>query len=136
MAAKSFVGYPTIKNLPSVSSFPSKFILFRSKYNQKHGKMCDFGTNLMKKSGLRNLRLRPRVSLGGFLGGIFKGDDNGESTRQKYDGNVSLINGMEAEMLGLSDSELRERTVVLRERARKGESLDSLLPLLGVEVRG
>ena len=69
------------------------------------------------------------ASLGGFLGGIFKGTDTGESARQQYASTVSTINGMEAEMSALSDSELREKTSMLRERAQQGQSLESLLPV-------
>lgn len=69
------------------------------------------------------------ASLGGFLGGMFKGTDTGESTRQQYAPTVTLINGLEAEMSALSDSELREKTSSLKERAQMGESLDSLLPV-------
>lgn len=73
--------------------------------------------------------MRAMASLGGFFSGIFKGNDTGESTRQQYGGTVSLINGMEVTMKSLSDIELRERTEVLKQRAGKGESLDSLLPV-------
>lgn len=69
------------------------------------------------------------ASLGDLLGGIFKGNDTGESTRQQYASTVGVINGLEAEMSALSDSELREKTLVLKERAQRGESLDSLLPV-------
>lgn len=69
------------------------------------------------------------ASLGGFLGGMFKGTDTGESTRQQYAPTVTLINGLEAEMSALSDSKLREKTSSLKERAQMGESLDSLLPV-------
>lgn len=75
------------------------------------------------------------ASLGGLLGGIFKGTDTGESTRQKYASTVDVINGLEAEMLALSDSELRDKTLVLKERAQKGEPLDSLLPEAFAVVR-
>lgn len=77
-------------------------------------------------------RARPvpvAASLGGLLGGIFKGTDTGEATRHKYAATVNVINGLEAEMSALSDSELREKTSVLRERAQQGQSLDSLLPV-------
>ncbi|KAK3445778.1 hypothetical protein EUGRSUZ_A01004 [Eucalyptus grandis] len=75
------------------------------------------------------------ASLGGLLGGIFKGGDTGESTRQQYAGTVSVINGLEAEISALSDSELRDRTSVLKQRAQRGESLDSLLPEAFAVVR-
>ncbi|CBI37057.3 unnamed protein product, partial [Vitis vinifera] len=75
------------------------------------------------------------ASLGGLLGGIFKGTDTGESTRQQYAGTVTLINNLEAEMSAVSDSELRDRTRLLKERAQRGESLDSLLPEAFAVVR-
>ncbi|PKI68656.1 hypothetical protein CRG98_010936 [Punica granatum] len=75
------------------------------------------------------------ASLGGLLGGIFKGNDTGESTRQQYAGTVGVINGMEVEMASLSDSGLRERTQLLKQRAQQGESLDSLLPEAFAVVR-
>lgn len=70
-----------------------------------------------------------RASLGGLLGGIFKGNDTGESTRQQYAGTVTAINRLESEMAALTDAELREKTFALKERASQGESLDSLLPV-------
>ena len=69
------------------------------------------------------------ASLGGLLGGIFKGTDTGESTRQQYAAVVNIINGLEPEISALSDSELRDRTFSLRERAQQGQTLDSLLPV-------
>ncbi|KAL3827729.1 hypothetical protein ACJIZ3_016531 [Penstemon smallii] len=79
----------------------------------------------------RKRRLCPVVSaaLGGLLGGIFgSGTDTGESTRQLYANTLSLINQMESEISSLSDSQLREKTSALQQRARSGHSLDSLLP--------
>ncbi|KAL7227028.1 hypothetical protein ACSBR1_021989 [Camellia fascicularis] len=83
----------------------------------------------------RPFAFSPTASLGGLLGGIFKGADTGESTRQQYSSTVSLVDGFEAEMSTLSDSQLRERTGVLKERARRGDSLDSLLPETFAVVR-
>ena len=83
-----------------------------------------YSNNRMRRMGMVTV-----ASLGGFLGGIFKGTDTGESTRQQYAATVSTINGMEAEMSALSDSELREKTSMLRERAQQGQSLESLLPV-------
>ncbi|KAK4482116.1 hypothetical protein RD792_009255 [Penstemon davidsonii] len=79
----------------------------------------------------RKRRLWPVVSaaLGGLLGGIFgSGTDTGESTRQLYANTLALINQMESEISSLSDSQLREKTSALQQRARSGHSLDSLLP--------
>ncbi|OAO96586.1 hypothetical protein AXX17_AT4G02260 [Arabidopsis thaliana] len=75
------------------------------------------------------------ASLGGLLGGIFKGSDNGESTRQQYASIVASVNRLETEISALSDSELRERTDALKQRAQKGESMDSLLPEAFAVVR-
>ncbi|KAI6697652.1 hypothetical protein NL676_017771 [Syzygium grande] len=86
-------------------------------------------------SGVGRRQVRAMASLGGLLGGIFKGGDTGESTRQQCAGTVSVINGLEAEMSALSDSGLRDRTSVLRQRAQQGESLDSLLPEAFAVVR-
>lgn len=60
----------------------------------------------------------------------FKGGDPAESTRQQYASTVTLINQLEPQISALSDSELRERTSILRQRALSGESLDSLLPVI------
>ncbi|KAG6410015.1 hypothetical protein SASPL_128062 [Salvia splendens] len=78
----------------------------------------------------------PRAALGGLLGGIFGGGvDTGESTRQLYASTVALINKTESEISSLSDTELRERTSVLQQRAARGDSLDSLLPEAFAVVR-
>lgn len=69
------------------------------------------------------------ASLGGLLGGIFKGNDTGESTRQQYAATVTTINKLEPTMAALSDTELKEKTFALKERSSQGESLDSLLPV-------
>lgn len=66
---------------------------------------------------------------------LFKGTDTGESTRQLYSQNVSLINSLESQMSTLSDSQLRDKTSFLKERARLGHSLDSLLPEAFAVVR-
>ncbi|XP_051134265.1 protein translocase subunit SecA, chloroplastic isoform X1 [Andrographis paniculata] len=80
--------------------------------------------------------VRPAAALGGFLGGIFgSGTDTGETARQLYASSVAQINKMESEISSLSDSQLRERTSALQERARRGDSLDSLLPEAFAVVR-
>ncbi|KAK6937206.1 SecA Wing/Scaffold [Dillenia turbinata] len=76
-----------------------------------------------------------RASLGGLLGGIFKANDTGESTRQHYAPTVSLINSLDSRMSSLSDCQLRDTTSSLKQRALLGESLDSLLPEAFAVVR-
>uniref|UniRef100_A0ACD5VIN7 Uncharacterized protein n=1 Tax=Avena sativa TaxID=4498 RepID=A0ACD5VIN7_AVESA len=70
-----------------------------------------------------------RAALGGLLGGMFGGGggDDGEAARRKYNDTVALVNRLETEVSALSDADLRSRTSELQERARAGESLDSLL---------
>ncbi|XP_068658653.1 protein translocase subunit SECA1, chloroplastic-like [Aristolochia californica] len=136
MAAPAFSA-PIVKDPPSVSLFSSKFRCFHpnfvrserstSSLNNKGSQVPDFGARASKFGCQTVQRFRPQASLGGLLGGFFKGSDTGESTRKQYTDTVSLINKLEAEMSRLSDSELGERTSVLRERARQGDSLDSLL---------
>lgn len=77
----------------------------------------------------RRRRSSAVASIGGLLGGIFKGNDTGEATRKQYAATVNLINKLEPEISALSDSELRDKTFALRERAQRGETLDSLLPV-------
>lgn len=69
--------------------------------------------------------------VGGLLGSVFGGGgrDDGEATRKKYADTVARINSMEPEVSTLSDADLRARTALLQDRARSGESLDSLLPV-------
>lgn len=93
--------------------------------------LCSLGFEVKER---RSRRIKRRgtstvASLGGLLGGIFKSSDSGESTRQTYSPTVALINGMESEVSSLSDAQLREKTAALQERARGGDSLDSLLPV-------
>jgi hypothetical protein len=57
------------------------------------------------------------------------GGDDGEAARRKYSDTVALVNRLEPEVSALSDAELRARTSALQERARAGESLDSILPV-------
>ncbi|KAI5674850.1 hypothetical protein M9H77_05800 [Catharanthus roseus] len=75
------------------------------------------------------------ASLGGLFGGMFKGSDTGEATRKQYSSTLALINAMEAQISSLSDSQLREKTAFLQERACRGDSLDSLLPEAFAVVR-
>ena len=62
----------------------------------------------------------------GGLGKLFKGDE-GERTRARYQAQVLAINALEPEVQGLSDDELRARTVSLRQRAQGGAALSELL---------
>ncbi|XP_016540060.2 protein translocase subunit SecA, chloroplastic [Capsicum annuum] len=99
--------------------------------------LCSLGFEVKER---RSRRIKRRgtstvASLGGLLGGIFKSSDSGESTRQTYSPTVALINGMESEVSSLSDAQLREKTAALQERARGGDSLDSLLPEAFAVVR-
>lgn len=81
------------------------------------------------------MRVRASLGLGGLLGGIFKGTDTGESTRQQYAATVNTINSLEAQFSSLSDSDLRDKTSMLKERVQHGESLDSVLPEAFAVVR-
>ncbi|KAB1200435.1 Protein translocase subunit SECA1, chloroplastic [Morella rubra] len=135
---------PSVKryHCPTGSSVYSKFL--RNPKDQYKSPQFGSSNYLQKfnvgsktaKSGRSGGRQMPAMaSLGGLLGGIFKGNDTGESTRQQYASTVGVINGLEAETSALSDSELREKTLVLKERAQRGESLDSLLPEAFAVVR-
>lgn len=84
----------------------------------------------LRAGWMRKPRSRPiAASLGGLFGGIFKSTDSGESTRQLYASTLALINALDSQMSSLSDSQLRDMTATLQQRARSGESLDSLLPV-------
>lgn len=82
-------------------------------------------------SDRKTVTVKTTASLGGLLGGIFKGGaDTGESTRQQYAATVASVNLLEKEMISLADDQLVERTQVLKQRARKSpQSLDSILPV-------
>lgn len=73
--------------------------------------------------------VKAMASLGGLLGGIFKSADTGESTRNEYRSLVEAVNKLENEVCALSDMQLQERTCLLKQRATRGDSLDSLLPV-------
>uniref|UniRef100_A0A0D9V0A4 Protein translocase subunit SecA n=1 Tax=Leersia perrieri TaxID=77586 RepID=A0A0D9V0A4_9ORYZ len=77
------------------------------------------------------------AGLGGLLGGMFggAGGDDGDAARKRYADAVARVNAMEPEVSALSDADLRARTARLQERARAGESLDSLLPEAFAVVR-
>lgn len=135
---------PLLKHCPSVSPLCFEFIPHT--LNNKLYRKPQLGTPFLASKSIqflksdkkrviqfttnnRRRRLHSIASFGGFLGGIFKGNDTGESTRQQYAPTVSLINDFEAQMSALSDLELRDKTSLLKERAQLGESLDSLLPV-------
>ncbi|KAL9385170.1 hypothetical protein Peur_022180 [Populus x canadensis] len=138
---------PLVRHSTSISSFPSNSLLLPHQDFYKKTNPCSsfFGENSlnMLNYGAKTSRLVSNTkrkmcavaSLGGLLGGIFKGTDTGESTRKQYAPTVSLINQLEAEMSALSDSQLRDKTAALKERAQLGESLDSLLPEAFAVVR-
>ncbi|KAJ4826866.1 hypothetical protein Tsubulata_043796 [Turnera subulata] len=131
----------------SVSPFPEpsflshqashkKLYLGSSFFGAKPPRKLNCGARVSRVGNTRGLGKGAVVaSLGGLLGGIFKGTDTGESTRQQYAPTVSIINGLEAEMSALSDSGLRDKTSMIKERAQGGESLDSLLPEAFAVVR-
>ncbi|KAL4558933.1 hypothetical protein LXL04_037138 [Taraxacum kok-saghyz] len=102
----------------------SSFLFRGGKNNSAHGYYYSCVPRERKKTTVAG------ASLGGLLGGIFKGGaDTGESTRQQYSATVALINALESELMSLSDSELRDRTTLLKQRARQApQSLDSILP--------
>lgn len=51
-----------------------------------------------------------------------------QRTLAKYDRIVAQINAQEQKLQGLSDDEVRAKTIEFKERLKKGESLDSILP--------
>ncbi|KAJ6873201.1 hypothetical protein NC651_032156 [Populus alba x Populus x berolinensis] len=104
-------------------------------FGEKSLNMLNYGAKTSRLVSNTRRKMCAVASLGGLLGGIFKGTDTGESTRKQYAPTVSLINQLEAEMSALSDSQLRDKTAALKERAQLGESLDSLLPEAFAVVR-
>ncbi|CAH9069570.1 unnamed protein product [Cuscuta epithymum] len=94
-------------------------------------------TAQLRSRWMRRRRSRPIMasSIGGLFAGIFKSKDSGESTRKFYSSTLSLINGLDSQMSSLSDSQLRDMTATLQQRARNGETLESLLPEAYAVVR-
>ncbi|KAJ4765987.1 Protein translocase subunit SecA [Rhynchospora pubera] len=127
----------SISKPPSLT--PQRFLFSQPQFITKSELGSDFSSKKSQKLKKFSFRRRNkeivRASLGGLIGGLFKGTDTGEGTRKKYEETVKLINRMEPEISNLSDSELRERTTALKERARNNESLDSLLPEAFTVVR-
>ncbi|XWS46378.1 hypothetical protein CRYUN_Cryun14cG0060600 [Craigia yunnanensis] len=128
-SASKFIFNYRHNNDPSISHVGS------SSFSGKSLRVVEIGGKTPRLgSSRRRRRMGVRASLGGLLGGIFKGNDTGESTRQQYA--RTAINRFETEMTALSDAELREKTFALKELASQGESLDSLLPEAFAVVRG
>ncbi len=75
--------------------------------------------NLNKFVKLKNICYHMAMLKGIF--GLF-------SPEKKLKKTVDEISRLEAEITNLSDSQLKEESVKLKERARKGENLDNLLP--------
>lgn len=121
----------SISKLPSIT--PQRFLFSQPQFIKKPELGGNFSPKKSQKLRTFSSRRRNkgivRASLGGLIGGLFKSTDTGEGARKKYSETVKLINGMESEISNLSDSELRERTTVLKERAQNNESLESLLPV-------
>ncbi|KAI8466746.1 MAG: chloroplast-associated SecA protein [Monoraphidium minutum] len=69
-----------------------------------------------------------------FFGKMFK-QDASENTRKKYQDRVDAINALEPKIQAMSDEELRGMTEQFKERVKRGESLDSLLPEAFAVVR-
>ncbi|KAK5776271.1 hypothetical protein PVK06_044230 [Gossypium arboreum] len=117
------------KTYPSIPHVGSSFL------SGKSLRVVQIGAKTPRLGTRRKKRVGVTASLGGLLGGIFKGNDTGESTRQQYAATVTTINKLEPTMAALSDTELKEKTFALKERASQGESLDSLLPEAFAVVR-
>ncbi|KAA3462381.1 protein translocase subunit SecA, chloroplastic-like [Gossypium australe] len=117
------------KTYPSIPHVGSSFL------SGKSLRVVQIGAKTPRLGTRRKKRVGVTASLGGLLGGIFKGNDTGESTRQQYTATVTTINKLEPTMAALSDTELKEKTFALKERASQGESLDSLLPEAFAVVR-
>lgn len=58
-----------------------------------------------------------------------------DRTLRRMRKNVDIINKMEPEFEALSDEELKAKTELFRERLKKGESLESLIPEAFATVR-
>ncbi|CAH2072082.1 unnamed protein product [Thlaspi arvense] len=139
--------FQLLNHRPSISPASSQFVIAEGKLLRQNRLLSSspfwgakFGNGF--KLGLsgcsscsRRRSTSVSASLGGLLSGIFKGTDNGESTRQQYAAVVASVNRLETEISALSDSELRGRTDALKQRARQGESMDSLLPEAFAVVR-
>lgn len=122
-----------------LSNFPTTPCLLGTSSSPSLSSLCNYSSVPLlyarrcpppaSRSTARSRTLIPMASFGGLLAGMFKGADTGEATRTLYADTVALINGLEPHMSSLSDSQLREKTALLQQRARRGDSLDSFLPV-------
>ncbi|KAH7444161.1 hypothetical protein KP509_02G067600 [Ceratopteris richardii] len=102
------------------------------------GQRCtswDSSISLLRKEKREDSMSTPVAALGGLFGGIFKGADPGESTRQEYMPTVSTVNALEPSVSMLPDDELRNKTILFKKRVLEGEALDSILPEAFAVVR-
>eukprot|EP01018_Ginkgo_biloba_P025254 Gb_34930 [translate_table: standard] len=100
-----------------------------SSFFSRKGRQWAWEAGTGHSRGYRDVGVNAVASLGGLLGGLFKGNDTAEATRQQYAGAVNAVNTLEAKVSQLSDDELRSKTAEFKERVAGGESLDSLLSL-------
>lgn len=70
---------------------------------------------------------RGAVRVEAFFNKLFKTDPSA-GTRNKYQSRVDQVNALEPAMQALSDDQLRAKTTEFKERVKKGESLESILP--------
>ncbi|GIL47249.1 hypothetical protein Vafri_4093 [Volvox africanus] len=77
---------------------------------------------------------RGAVRVQAFLNKLFKSDPS-DATRKKYQARVDQINALEPAMQALTDDQLRAKTVEFKERVRRGEILESILPEAFAVVR-
>lgn len=118
-------------------SLNSVGIPFHRNSNHNHGHHRQERERERKRGRLVQVRAAAQgglLNLGNMLFN-FKGGDPAESTKQQYASTVSMVNQLEPQFAALSDSQLRDTTSLLRQRALSGESLDSLLPEAFAVVR-
>ncbi|PNW75221.1 hypothetical protein CHLRE_12g517900v5 [Chlamydomonas reinhardtii] len=77
---------------------------------------------------------RGAVRVEAFFNKLFKTDPSA-GTRNKYQSRVDQVNALEPAMQALSDDQLRAKTTEFKERVKKGESLESILPEAFAVVR-
>lgn len=108
---------------------------FGSSFLSRKGRLWSWEGGTAPSKGYRDVGVTAVASFGGLLGGLFKGNDTAEATRQQYAGTVAAVNALEVKISQLSDEELRAKTAEFKERLIRGESLDSLLPEAFAVVR-